>query len=147
MQPRLTLVTLGVADVVRSRAFYEALGFAASSESKAEVVFIDAGGAILALWDRAALAEDAAVPDRPTGFGAVAVAWNTRSNAEVDAAMARAAAAGATITKPAVKTFWGGYAGYFADPDGHLWEVAYNPFWTMNAEGRIELPGTETETA
>lgn len=140
MQPRLTLVTLGVADVARSRAFYEALGFAASSESKAEVVFMDAGGAILALWGRSALAEDAAVADRPTGFSAIALAWNTRSESEVDAAMARAQEAGATIPKPAVKTFWGGYAGYFADPDGHLWEVAYNPFWPMDAEGRIELP-------
>lgn len=145
MKPRLTLLTLGVADVARSRAFYERLGLAASSASNESVAFMDAGGAVLALWDRAALAEDAGVADGAAGFAGVAMAWNTRSEAEVDAAMASAATAGAGIPKPARKTFWGGYAGYFADPDGHLWEVAYNPFWPMDADGRVMLPGPETD--
>lgn len=140
MQPRLTLVTLGVADVVRSRAFYEGLGFRASADSKQVVTFIDAGGVVLALWGREALAGDAMVADTGGASTAIALAWNTRSKAEVDAAMAVAAGAGARITKPAVDTFWGGYAGYFADPDGHLWEVAYNPHWPMDEHGRLQLP-------
>lgn len=139
MEPRLSLVTLGVSDVARSRAFYEALGFKAGSASQESVTFLDAGGVVLGLYGRAALAEDAAVDDRQTGFSAVALAHNARSEADVDAVLAEAVVAGGTLVKPAAKVFWGGYSGYFADPDGHLWEVAHNPYFKFNADGRIEL--------
>lgn len=139
MQPRLTLITLGVADLGRARAFYEALGFKAGRASNDSVTFFPAAGVVLALWGRAALAEDAGVADKPTGFAGVALAHNARSEADVDAALAEAVAAGGKLIKPAAKTFWGGYAGYFADPDGHLWEVAHNPYFTLDAEGRVVL--------
>lgn len=142
MEPRITLITLGVADIAASRAFYERLGFKASSDSNADVTFMSAGGVALALFGRAALAADAAVENAPCGFSGVTLAHNVRSPAEVDTAMAEASAAGAVIKKPAAATFWGGYAGYFADPDGHLWEVAHNPFWPLDAEGRVVLPGS-----
>jgi catechol 2,3-dioxygenase-like lactoylglutathione lyase family enzyme len=140
MEPRLTLVTLGVADVARSRSFYEALGFKASAASQESVAFLDAGGVVLALFRRAALAEDATVPDSAPGFSGIALAHNTRSEAEVDRVLREAVAAGGRLTKPGQKVFWGGYSGYFADPDGHLWEVAYNPAWPLDAEGRPQLP-------
>ncbi|MGE0700645.1 MAG: VOC family protein [Hyphomicrobiaceae bacterium] len=139
-RPRLCLVTLGVADLARSRAFYEALGFVASSASQPTVAFFEAGGVALGLFDRAALAADAQVPDRPTGFAAVTLAWNVASEAEVDAALAHAVECGASITKSARKAAWGGYCGYFADPDNHLWEVAWNPYFPLDADGRIVLP-------
>jgi catechol 2,3-dioxygenase-like lactoylglutathione lyase family enzyme len=139
MEPRISLVTLGVVDVARSRAFYEALGFKAGTASNESVTFLDAGGVVLALWARAALAEDAAVADSAPGFSGIALAHNARSEADVDEAMDAAAAAGAKVVKPATKTFWGGYAGYFADPDGHLWEVAHNPYFKLGADGRVEL--------
>ena len=132
-------MTLGVADVARSRAFYEALGFRAGSASQESVTFLDAGGVVLALYGRAALAEDAGVADTPTGFSGVTLAHNARSEAEVDGVLAEAVAAGAKLVKPACKVFWGGYSGYFADPDGHLWEVAYNPYFKLGDDGRIEL--------
>lgn len=141
MEPRITLITLGVADIARSRGFYERLGFKASSDSNADVTFLSAGGVALALFGRAALAADAAVENTPVGFSGVALAHNVRSPADVDAAMAHAKAEGAIIKKPAAATFWGGYAGYFADPDGHLWEVAHNPFWPLDEDGRVVLPG------
>ena len=140
MQPRLTLVTLGVADIARSRLFYETLSFKASSASQESVAFFDAGGVVLGLFGRAALAEDAKVGDSVPGFSGVALAHNARNEAEVDAVLHEAVAAGATLLKPGQKVFWGGYSGYFADPDGHLWEVAYNPFFPLDAAGRIELP-------
>lgn len=140
MQPRLTLVTLGVADVARARRFYEALGFRASSASTADVTFFPAGGTVLGLYGRKALAEDAQVADGPAGFSGVALAHNTASEAEVDLMLAEAVAAGGQLVKPGQKVFWGGYSGYFADPDGHLWEVAYNPFFPFDAEGRLRLP-------
>jgi catechol 2,3-dioxygenase-like lactoylglutathione lyase family enzyme len=139
MQPRLSLITLGVADVARARKFYEALGFKAGRASQEAVTFFDAGGVVLALFGRAALAEDASVADKPTGFSAIALAHNARSEADVDKALAEAVAAGASLIKPAGKTFWGGYSGYFADPDGHLWEVAHNPYFTFDADGRVAL--------
>ena len=143
MQPRLSLITLGVADVARARKFYEALGFKAGSASQDAVTFLDAGGVVLALFGRAALAEDASLADRPTGFtpsfSGIALAHNARSEAAVDKALAEAVAAGAKLIKPAGKTFWGGYSGYFADPDGHLWEVAHNPYFTFDADGRVVL--------
>ena len=141
MEPRLSLVTLGVTDVGRSRAFYERLGFAASSESNANVAFFAAGGLVLAIFGRAALAADAGVANGPVTFSAVTLAHNVRDKAEVSKVLQEAEAAGAAIVKPAQDTFWGGHAGYFSDPDGHLWEVAFNPFWPLDSEGRISLPG------
>lgn len=140
MEPRLSLVTLGVADIARSRAFYEKLGFKASSDSNEAVTFFDAGGVVLALFGRAALADDAKAADSAPGFSGVALAHNVRSEAEVAEVLAEAEAAGATIVKPSERAFWGGQSGYFADPDGHLWEVAYNPFFPFDAAGRIVLP-------
>jgi hypothetical protein len=139
MEPRLTLITLGVGDIARARKFYEALGFKAGRASQESVTFFPAGGVVLALFGRAALAEDATVPDSKPGFSGVALAHNARSEADVDKAMAEAVAAGAKLVKPAGKTFWGGYAGYFADPDGHLWEVAHNPYFRLDEAGRIAL--------
>lgn len=140
MPTRLSLVTLGVANVARSRRFYEALGYKASSASVDSTVFLDAGGVILSLFGRAALAEDAAVPDTQPGFSGVTLAQTLASEDEVDQRLAHAVGCGATLVKPAQKVFWGGYSGYFADPDGHLWEVAYNPFWPLDPEGRPQLP-------
>ena len=139
MEPRLSLVTLGVSDVRRSRVFYEALGFKAGRASEESVTFFPAGGVVLALFGRSALAEDATVADSKPGFSGVALAHNARSERDVDKALMEAVAAGAKLIKPAGKTFWGGYAGYFADPDGHLWEVAHNPYFRFDAEGRIVL--------
>lgn len=139
MEPRLSLITLGVGDIARSRAFYEALGFKAGRASQASVAFLDAGGVVLALFGRGALAEDARIEDSAPGFAGVALAHNARSEADVDAALAEAVAAGAKLVKAAGKTFWGGYAGYFADPDGHLWEVAFNPYFRLGADGRVAL--------
>lgn len=138
--PRINLVTLGVADIARARAFYERLGFVASSDSNPNVTFFDAGGVVLALFGREALASDAHVVNEPRGFSGVTVAWNVASDAEVEAALAKAIAAGATLLKPGQKVFWGGFSGYFADPDGHLWEVAHNPFWPIDEAGRVQLP-------
>lgn len=139
-EPRLSLITLGVADIARSRRFYEALGFVASSASQPEVTFFQLGGIGLALFGRTALAEDAHVDDGVPGFSGVTLAHNCRSEAEVDAVFAHAIGCGATVKKRPEKVFWGGYSGYFADPDGHLWEVAHNPFFPLDAEGRLQLP-------
>jgi catechol 2,3-dioxygenase-like lactoylglutathione lyase family enzyme len=139
MEPRLSLITLGVADIARARRFYEALGFTAGRASQESVTFFPAGGVVLALFGRSALAEDAAVADSTPGFSGIALAHNARSEADVDKALAEAVGAGAKLIKPAGKTFWGGYAGYFADPDGHLWEVAHNPYFTLDAAGRVVL--------
>lgn len=145
MEPRLTLVTLGVADVARATAFYERLGFVRGPDSNAQVSFFQAGGVVLALFGRHALAEDAHIaPDAPgvqasAGFAGISLAHNARSPAEVDAVLAEAVAAGAQLRKPAQATFWGGYAGYFCDLDGHLWEVAHNPFLPLDAAGIPQL--------
>jgi uncharacterized protein len=139
-EPRITLITLGVADLAASRRFYEALGFTASSSGTSDVAFFQLGGLVLGLYGRAALAHDANVVDTPKGFAGVTIAHNCRSEADVDAVIAHAVTCGATMTKPPQKVFWGGYSGYFADPDGHLWEVAHNPFWSLDAEGRVVLP-------
>ena len=146
MEPRLTFITLGVADVARATAFYTHLGFVRGAGSNAHISFFQAGGVVLAVFGRSALAEDAQIaPDAagvqaPAGFSGISLAHNVRSEAEVDAVLAEAVAAGATLTKPAHKTFWGGYSGYFTDPDGHLWEVAHNPFLPMNEAGMPQLP-------
>ncbi len=143
MQPRLTLVTLGVADLARARSFYEAWGWKASSASQAgEVVFFQANGLALALFGRAALAADAHVEDRPTGFAGISLAYNCRSRSEADEVFSRVIAAGARSLKPPQDAPWGGYSGYFADPDGHLWEVAWNPFFPLDGKGHLFLPDT-----
>jgi hypothetical protein len=138
MESRVSLVTLGVADLARSRAFYEALGWAVGPGSADGVVFFQAGGMVLALWGRAELAADSGVTDGG-GWGGVTLAHNVRSPAEVDAVLAAAKAAGATIPRPGAETFWGGYSGIFVDPDGHPWEVAHNPFWTIRDDGSVSL--------
>ena len=141
MQQRVSLVTLGVADVQRARAFYEALGWRAAPIAASDVVFFQAGGMVLALWDRVALAADSGVADTG-GFGGVALAHNVGSSGEVDAVIEEARAAGATVTRQGEATFWGGYSGAFTDPDGHPWEVAHNPFWTLEPDGSVRVaPG------
>jgi catechol 2,3-dioxygenase-like lactoylglutathione lyase family enzyme len=141
MEARVTLVTLGVADMARARGFYERLGWRAHASSNPDVTFFDAGSLVVGLFGHAALAADAGVAPGPVpSFRGVSLALNLRSPAEVDATMREAVAAGAAETKPAQPTFWGGYAGYFADPDGHLWEIAHNPFWPLDADGRVRLP-------
>ena len=144
MQPRLTLVTLGVSDLARSRAFYEAWGWKASSASQAEVSFYQANGLVLALWSRAELAKDAGVGDSPVGFSGISLAYNARSKDEADEVYGLALAAGARATKPLQDVFWGGYSGYFADPDGHLWEVAWNPAFPIDEQGHMFLPDSAT---
>jgi catechol 2,3-dioxygenase-like lactoylglutathione lyase family enzyme len=139
MEPRISIITLGVKDVARSRTFYEALGFKASTASQESVTFLDGGGVVLGLYGRGPLAEDATVEDSAPGFSGVALAHNARSEADVDTVLAEAVAAGAKLVKPAGKVFWGGYSGYFADPDGHLWEVAFNPYFKLGDDGRVEL--------
>jgi uncharacterized protein len=138
VEQRVSLVTLGVADVERSRAFYEALRWTTRAEPGADVVFFQAGGMIVALWDRAELAEDSGVRDSG-GWGGVTLAHNVRSPEEVDAVIEEARAAGATIPRAGGETFWGGYSGVFVDPDGHPWEVAHNPRWTINDDGSVSL--------
>lgn len=141
MTPRINIVTLGVADIAASRAFYERLGLTASGAGNDRIVFFDVNGVTLALFGHEALAEDAHQPPAPQpAFRGVSLAWNTASEAEADTVMAHAATCGARIVKPVQKVFWGGYSGYFADPDGHLWEVAFNPFFPISPEGRIRLP-------
>src|SRR5580704_616162 len=123
-EPRLTVVTLGVQDLARSRTFYQVLGFRPASSSNESIVFMDAGGVVLALYRRKLLADDANIPSEGSGFGGVTLARNVGSKGEVDAALDAAKKAGATVLKPAQEAFWGGYSGHFADPDGHPWEVA-----------------------
>ena len=141
MPPRVSLVTLGVTNLPRARRFYEALGLTASSASQDSVTFFQLGGGVaLGLFDRQALADDAKVANTPPGFGGITLAQNCTSETEVNAVMAHALSCGATLKKPAQKVFWGGYSGYFADPDGHLWEVAYNPFFPLDTDGGLKLP-------
>jgi uncharacterized protein len=139
MEQRVSLITLGVADLARARAFYEAMGWQSGAAPADDVVFFQTGGSILALWDRASLAEDSGVADGG-GWGGVTLAYNARSPAEVDEVMERARATGATIPRDAGETFWGGYSGVFVDPDGHPWEVAHNPGWTIEDDGSVTLP-------
>ena len=138
MEQRLSLVTLGVDDLQRSRAFYEGLGWTTNAAPEDDVVFFQAGAMVIALWSRERLAEDSGVTDSG-GWGGVTLAHNVRSPAEVDAVIAKAEAAGATIARHGAETFWGGYSGVFHDPDGHPWEVAHNPRWTITADGRTLL--------
>ena len=138
MDQRLSLITLGVADLERARAFYTALGWRSDTDPSMDVCFFQAGGMVVALWDRAKLAEDSGVEDSG-GWGGVTLAYNTRSDAEVDEVVAQAEAAGASVPRPPGATFWGGYSGIFVDPDGHPWEVAHNPRWTVTDDGATLL--------
>jgi uncharacterized protein len=138
VEQRLSLVTLGVADLARSRAFYEALGWSTRAEPDDEVVFFQAGCMIVALWSRTELERDSGVQDQG-GWGGVTLAHNVRSPQEVDAVLTEARAAGAEIARPGEATFWGGYSGVFVDPDGHPWEVAHNPHWTLADDGSVSL--------
>ena len=135
----VSIIALGVADLARARAFYEALGFAAGPGSNEHIVFFQVGALVLSLFPRPLLAEDAAVADDGYGFDGMTLAHNYPSEEAVDAAMAHALASGATLKKTPQKVFWGGYSGYFADPDGHLWEVAHNPFVKVDDHGIVTL--------
>ncbi|MCA1846089.1 MAG: VOC family protein [Actinobacteria bacterium] len=137
MEQRVSLVTLGVADVDQARRFYEALGWSGESPD-GDVVFFQAGGMIVALWSRAKLAEDSVVQDGG-GWGGVTLAHCVGAPVEVDAVLAHAEAAGATIGRPGAPTFWGGYSGIFVDPDGHPWEIAHNPGWVLAEDGTVRL--------
>jgi catechol 2,3-dioxygenase-like lactoylglutathione lyase family enzyme len=138
MKQRLTVVTLGVSDLALSRAFYEALGWRSGAAPADDVVFFPSGGMIVALWSRSQLAEDSGVSDSG-GWGGITLAHNVGSPGEVDAVIAEAEAAGATIPRRGAPTFWGGYSGVFVDPDGHPWEVAHNPHWHLAEDGSVTL--------
>ena len=138
VKQRVSLVTLGVADLDRARRFYEALGWQSGAAPADDVVFFQSGDMVLALWDRAELAQDSCVADAG-GWGGVTLALNLGSPAEVDAVIDEARAAGATIGREPAETFWGGYSAIFIDPDGHPWEVAHNPHWTLTPDGGVRL--------
>jgi uncharacterized protein len=140
MEQRVSLITLGVADLARARAFYEALGWTTRAGADDDVVFFQTGGMIVALWGRTELAEDSGVEDTG-GWGGVTLAHNVHTPAEVDAVIDEARAAGATVPRAGAETFWGGYSGVFVDPDGHPWEVAHNPHWTVAEDGSTLLGG------
>lgn len=140
MEPRISAVTLGVADLGRALAFYrDGLGWATESKVDDGVVFFQLNGMVLSLFPTPELAADAGVSGQGTGFPRLTIAHIVRSEADVDRTLAEAERAGARITRPGSKAFWGGYTGYFADPDGHLWEVAFNPHWSIDARGNIDL--------
>jgi predicted lactoylglutathione lyase len=140
MEQRISLITLGVTDLNRSREFYERMGWRRSMAKSEGIVFFQAGGMALALYPRHELAKDAMVSAEGQGFSGITLAYNTRSRAEVDSLLMEAAAAGAKIVKPAEEAFWGGYSGYFSDPDGFLWEVAWNPGFAIAEDGSIKIP-------
>jgi uncharacterized protein len=138
MEQRISLVTLGVADLARAKAFYDALGW--HGQEVQETVFFQAGPLAVVLWGRDKLAEDSGIEDDGGRFGGMVLAHNVRSAAEVDAIVAAAEAAGATVTRPPSETFYGGYAAVFRDPDGHLWEIAHNPGFRLDDRGALTLP-------
>jgi predicted lactoylglutathione lyase len=138
VEQRVSLVTLGVRDLARAKAFYEALGWTTGTAPADDVVFFQAGGMIVGLWGRDQLAEDTAVTDSG-GWGGVTLAYNARSPAEVDAVLDEVRAAGGTVTREGGETFWGGYSGAFVDTEGHPWEVAHNPHWTVHDDGSVSL--------
>ena len=138
MEQRVSLITLGVEDLSRARGFYEALGWKTRAAPDDDIVFFQAGGSIVALWDRAKLADDSGVRDTG-GWGGVTLAHCVGSPQEVDAVLGQARAAGAQVAREAAATFWGGYSGVVTDPDGHPWEVAHNPHWTLHPDGSISL--------
>ena len=140
MEQRISVVTLGVGDLGRARRFYENLGWSAHDSSTDDVVFFQAGDMIVGLWDRAKLAEDSGVEDED-GWGGVTLAHNVESPGRVDSVIDEARMAGGIIAREPGETFWGGYSGVFIDPDGHPWEVAHNPSWSLGEDGSIELSG------
>ena len=140
MEQRVSIITLGVADLRRSREFYERLGWRRSMANEEGIVFFQAGGMAVALYPRSGLAKDANVAVDGQGFNGMALAYNARTRDEVDAVLAEAKVAGARILKPAEQAFWGGYSGYFSDLDGFLWEIAWNPSFSIAADGSIRLP-------
>ncbi len=147
MLPRsITLITLGVSDLGRARDFYRALGWPQAEESQDGVVFIQLAGQVLGLFPLDDLARDQGRPDARLGTGAMTLARNFGNREEVDGAFALALAAGATPIKRPEPVFWGGYSGYFADPDGHVWEMAHNPFWPLSEDGTLTLPSVEKST-
>ena len=135
----MSLITLGVRHLERARRFYEALGWRTGAGPDDDVVFFQTGGMVVALWSRESLAADSGVVDGG-GWGGTTLAHNVRSPADVDLVLAEARAAGATIVREGAETFWGGYSGVFHDPDGHAWEIAHNPRWTILNDGSISLP-------
>lgn len=137
---RVTMITLGVADLAAARAFYARLGWQEHRASQQGVAFFQMHGAVLGLFGRSDLATDQGRPGATLGTGAITLAQNFSTEAEVDAAFAAALAVGGTALKAPEKVFWGGYSGYWADPDGHVWEVAMNPFWPLAADGSLTLP-------
>jgi hypothetical protein len=140
MEQRISLITLGVQDLVVSTAFYEALGWQRSMRQAEGVSFFQCGCMVFALWPWMSLAADAGVSPERSGAGGFALAYNARTREEVDAVLVEVAALGAAIVKPAAEVFWGGYSGYFRDLDGHLWEVAWNPGFALDAAGAVTLP-------
>lgn len=140
MEQRVSIITLGVTDLDRSRQFYERIGWRRSVAKSEGIVFFQSGGMAVALYPREELAKDANVAPDGTGFQGVTLAYNARNRAEVDSVLADAVAAGAKLLKPAQEAFWGGYSGYFSDPDGFLWEVAWNPEFAIAEDGSIRLP-------
>jgi predicted lactoylglutathione lyase len=138
MKQRVNLITLGARDLGRARRFYEAIGWQTNAAPDDDVVFFQAGDMVVALWDRARLAEDSGVEDGG-GWGGVTLALNFGSAAEVDAATEEARAAGATIAREPAETFWGGYSALMIDPDGHPWEIAHNPHWTVTDDGAVQI--------
>jgi len=138
VEQRVSLITLGVRDLARARRFYEALGW--RGQEVEGTVFFQAGGLALVLWSRQLLAADAGVDDDGSAFGGIVLAHNVRAAADVDALLAAAEAAGASVSKPASPTPWGGYAGCFRDPDGHAWEVAHNPGFPLADDGTLTVP-------
>lgn len=145
MEQRLSVITLGVADLARSRSFYEqGLGWTVGGAEE-QIVFFQLNGIVLALYPRDDLASDACVAAEGSGFAGLALAHNVRSPKEVDEILSQATRAGGRLVKPGEAMFWGGYSGYFADPDGHLWEVAHNPFWELDAAGNVSLATGQAE--
>ena len=139
MEQRVSLITLGVGDLQRARAFYERLGW--QGQEVEETVFFQAGGIAIALWGRDKLALDCGIPDKlGGGFDGIALAYNVRSANEVNKVIAAAERAGAAVTRPPAQTFYGGYAGVFTDPDGHAWEIAHNPGFPLAADGSMTIP-------
>jgi uncharacterized protein len=141
VQQRVSLITLGVGDLARARRFYEALGWTTGAEESDDVVFFQAGGMVVALWGREKLAEDSVVSDSG-GWGGVTLAHCVGSPEAVDGVLTEAQEAGAVIARPGAQTFWGGYSGVFIDPDGHPWEIAHNPHWTLGEDGSVSLSPT-----
>ena len=138
VRQRVSVITLGVRDLARARSFYEALGWKTGAGPEDDVVFFEAGGMVLSLWDRARLAEDSRVQDSP-GWGGVTLALVVESPEEVRRVTEEARAASATIAREPGETFWGGYASIFVDPEGHPWEVAHNPHWRLGDDGAVHL--------